>query len=66
MKHSYSLDCSCPRCTRERERRRSFRDRTTAEIMQDWLGSSNRRRARIARRYWDAYESGRPISDMDR
>lgn len=68
MKHSYVHTCECPRCTRERTRRgaQSLRDRTVPEVMHAWSASRNPRRARVAREYWDAYESGRPMSDNDR
>ena len=65
MKHSYAADCSCPRCERERNRRAQQSDRTTAHVMLDWTRSRNRRRARIAREYWDDYESGRPMGSDD-
>ena len=51
-----------------RQRRLAARrvaDRTVPEVMADWSTSRNRRRARVAREYWDAYESGRPMSDDD-
>lgn len=41
------------------------RDRPLAHVMLDWSGSRNRRRARVARDYWDAYESGRPMGSDD-
>lgn len=65
MKHSYRPDCPCPRCTREGRRRSADRDRQTPQVMLDWTASRHRRRARIAREYWDAYESGRPMSADD-
>jgi len=40
-------------------------DRTIPEVMLDWDHSRNRRRARIAREYWDAYQSGGPMSSDD-
>jgi hypothetical protein len=40
-------------------------NRTTAEVMLDWSSSRNRRRARVAREYWDAYENGRPMGSDD-
>lgn len=40
-------------------------NRTAPEVMLDWSVSRNRRRARVAREYWDAYESGRPMSSDD-
>lgn len=64
MKHSYIETCDCPRCTRERVRR-TQQSRSIPEVMNDWTRSPNRRRARIAREYWDAYESGRPMSADD-
>ncbi len=66
MKHSYdpSSSCECPRCTRERVRREQ-QSRTTPQVMLDWTHSRNPRRARVAREYWDAYESGRPMSSDD-
>jgi len=66
MKHSYNKSCECNRCTRERNRRTNQSDRTIPQVMLDWTGSRNKRRSRIARKYWDAYESGRPMSDDDR
>ena len=48
-----------------RRGRQPERDRTTAEVMLDWTGSRNRRRARVAREYWEAYESGRPMGSDD-
>ena len=66
MKHSYRADCSCDRCAKERVRRnQQSSNRTTAEVMLDWSNSRNRRRARIAREYWDDFESGRPMSPDD-
>lgn len=65
MKHSYSPDCACVRCTRERDRRQRQSDRTVPQVMLDWTASRNRRRARVAREYWDAFESGRPMSSDD-
>lgn len=41
-------------------------ERTTPEVMTDWRSSRNARRARIAREYWDDFDSGRPMSDDDR
>lgn len=64
MKHAYDAECSCPRCVRERNRR-TKQSRETPHVMLDWTTSRNRRRARIAREYWDAYESGRPMSGDD-
>lgn len=63
-KHPYDKACDCPKCARERARRE--RQSTTAGVMLDWTVSRNPRRARIAREYWDAYESGHPMSDDDR
>lgn len=66
MKHSYDSTCSCTKCDRERQRRsRQGQDRPTAQVMLDWAGSRNRRRQRVSREYWDAYESGRPMSSDD-
>lgn len=67
MKHSDDKHCDCSRCKRGRAwRERQGQDRPIAAVMLDWSGSRNRRRARVAREYWDAYESGRPMSDDDR
>lgn len=70
MKHSYNTDCPCDRCVKERSRRLlqgvKERDRTLPQVMFDWRGSRNRRRARIANEYWDNYESGMPMGDGDR
>jgi hypothetical protein len=63
-KHPYSTACDCPRCNRERVRREQ-QSRTTPQVMLDWTHSRNRRRARVAREYWDAYESGAPMSSDD-
>ena len=66
VKHSYRPDCTCVRCTRERTRRQGQRqDRTTAEVMLDWTTSRNSRRARVAREYWDNFQSGRPMGSDD-
>ncbi len=66
MKHSYDPACTCLRCEKERSRRnRQAQDRPLASVMADWSNSRNRRRARISREYWDAYESGRPMSSDD-
>ena len=54
MKHPYSTACTCKRCNREKVRRQ-FQQRTIPDVMLDWTHSKNRRRARIAREYWDAY-----------
>jgi hypothetical protein len=64
MKHAYQAACECARCNRERVRRER-QARTVPEVMNDWTRSRNRRRARVAREYWDAYESGRPMSSDD-
>jgi hypothetical protein len=64
MKHSYRATCACDRCTRERDRC-AQRDRTVPEVMLDWSGSKNQRRARIAREYWDDFQSGRPMGPDD-
>ena len=66
MKHSYdpASSCDCLRCARERVRREQ-QSRTTPHVMLDWTRSKNPRRARVAREYWDAYESGRPMSSTD-
>lgn len=40
-------------------------DRSIPAVMNDWTRRPNRRRARIAREYWDAYESGQPMSADD-
>jgi len=64
MKHSYIVGCDCSRCQREAIRREK-QSRTTPQVMLDWTRSSNQRRARVAREYWDAYESGRPMSSDD-
>lgn len=66
MKHSYRQDCDCDRCVAERARRTRQGTRTTAEVMIDWRGSRNGRRARVASEYWDAFESGVPMSEDDR
>jgi len=68
MRHSYQTDCSCQRCRNEQHRRetQADRDRPLAEVMTEWSASRNRRRARVAREYLDAFESGRPMSDGDR
>lgn len=66
MKHSYRVECECARCVKERARRgQQSNDRTTAEVMLDWTRSRNPRRARASREYWDAFESGRPMSSDD-
>ncbi len=65
MKHSYSTACTCSRCNRERVRREQ-QARTTPQVMLDWTRSRNPpRRRRVSEEYWDAYESGRPMSDDD-
>ena len=64
-KHAYIQTCDCPKCSRERIRRAKQSDRTIPEVMQNWNHSRNPQRARIAREYWDAYESGRPMSGDD-
>lgn len=67
-KHPYDVQCQCARCVRERNRRaaQSRRaPRTIPEVMTDWGSSRNRRRARAAAEWWDAYESGRPMSSDD-
>lgn len=66
MKHPYdpNTGCDCVRCTRERARREK-QSRTTPQVMLDWSHSRNRRRARVAREWWDDYESGRPMSSDD-
>jgi hypothetical protein len=66
MKHSYdpNSSCVCPRCTRERARREK-QSRTTFDVANDWSHSRNRRHARVAREFWDAFESGRPMSSDD-
>jgi len=65
-KHPYdpANSCDCPHCNRERVRREQ-QSRTTPQVMLDWTHSRNRRRARVAREYWDAYESGAPMSSDD-
>lgn len=65
-KHPYdpSHTCECARCNRERTRR-AQQSRTTPEVMLDWSRSRNRRRARVSEAYWDAYQSGRPMSSDD-
>lgn len=65
MKHSYSDVCQCARCGRERVRREQ-QSRAVPHVMLEWTTSRNPQRARIAREYWDAYESGRPMSDDNR
>lgn len=47
------------------QRRHADHDRPLAHVMLEWRGSRNGRRARVAREYWDAYESGRPMSSDD-
>ena len=42
------------------------RDRPLAQVMLDWGSSRNHKRQRVAREYWEDYESGRPTSDSDR
>ena len=64
MKHSYQEACECKRCARERVRRQQ-QARTTPEVMLDWTRSRSRRRLRVAREYWDRYESGEPLSSDD-
>lgn len=68
MKHSYANTCDCRRCCNERHRRERQADanRPLASVMLEWSHSRNRQRARVSREYWDAYESGRPMSDDDR
>ena len=39
--------------------------RTTADVMLDWTRSRIRRRAKVAREYWDRYESGAPMGSGD-
>jgi hypothetical protein len=46
-------------------RQHAKQDRTTPDVMLDWSTSRNRRRARLAREYWDDYQSGRPMSGED-
>ena len=65
-KHPYTAGCDCKRCSREAARRTAQANRTTPQVMQDWYSSRNPRRARIAREYWDDFQSGRPMSDDDR
>ena len=66
MKHSYQPECECHRCQHERGRRQAqATNRPIAHVMLDWAASRNRRRARIARNYWDDFESGRPMSSDD-
>lgn len=64
MKHSDQAACDCHRCNRERIRREN-QSRTIPQVMNDWTRSRNRRRARIAREYWDDFQSGRPMSADD-
>lgn len=64
MKHPYAPACTCPRCNRERARREQ-QSRTTPQVMLDWTRSRNPRRRRVAEQWWDAYESGRPMSADD-
>jgi len=42
-----------------------YRNRTTPDVMIDWTTSRNSRRRRVAREYWDAFESGRPMGSDD-
>ena len=65
MKHSYTPECDCTRCQREAARRGTQRDRSIPEVMNDWTRSRNPRRARVAREYWDRYESGASMSSDD-
>jgi hypothetical protein len=70
-RHAYRPECTCTRCTREAARRtaqgatRAGTERTTPAVMLDWTTSRNPRRNRIARQYWDDFESGRPMSSDD-
>ena len=66
MKHAYDPEsgCLCARCIRERARRER-QSRTVPEVMLDWTRSKNTRRRRVATEYWDAYESGCPMSSDD-
>lgn len=63
-KHAFDPACSCLKCSRERTRR-DRQSRTTAEVMIDWTTSRNQRRRRVAREYWDDFQSGRPMSNDD-
>jgi len=55
-KHPYAVDCACPRCTRERQRR-------AAQSAANRPRRSRPRAQRIREEYWDAWESGRPEWD---
>ena len=41
-------------------------DRTVPEVMLDWQRDRSAKRRRIANQWWDAYESGHPMSEEDR
>ena len=61
--HRYDPHCGCSRCRKEGRRREA---QSTAARMLEWRYSRTRRRARVASEYWDAYKSGRPMSEEDR
>lgn len=64
MSHNYNETCKCIYCERERSRR-AQEPPTTFDIMAENVHSKNRRRAKNAREFWDAYESGAPMSSDD-
>ena len=61
-KHIYSAECGCNRCQREGARREG--QSVAARMLENRYKAG--RPGRVAREYWDAYESGRPMSDNDR
>jgi hypothetical protein len=65
MKHAYSTTCDCARCTRERARRQAQSDSAPRPAVPVRTARRNLRRERAEREYWDAFESGRPMSDDD-
>lgn len=65
-KHAFDTDCGCDRCSREARRREAQREDAGPIGFAVKHAHHRGRRGRIARELWDAYESGRPMSDDDR
>jgi hypothetical protein len=62
MKHAYDPNCECKRCVKEGRRREA---QSTPNRMLNDTGKRGRR-GRVAREYWDNFESGRPLDSEDR